>query len=82
MWSTDCGGTSSAPCRDGGQRSKGHLRSMDGAEGSQTYQYMRGIDHSRGLRDDVVEARKPRWLSNKGQKSVCVCVNVDGLDHM
>ena len=36
MWSTD-GGTCGSPCRDGGQRSKGHPRSMDEAEGSQTY---------------------------------------------
>ena len=54
--STDYGGTSGAPCRDGGQRSKGHLHSMDGAEGSQTYQYMHGIGHGRGLRDSAVEA--------------------------
>ena len=31
MWSTDCSGTSGAPCRDGGQRSKGHPCSMDRA---------------------------------------------------
>ena len=49
VWSTDCGSISGAPCRDGGQRSKGHPCSMDGVEGSQTYQCMRGIDHGRGL---------------------------------
>ena len=37
VWSTDCGGTCSAPCQDGGQSSKGHSRSMDEAEVSQTY---------------------------------------------
>ena len=72
MWSTDCGGTSGAPCRDGGQRSKGHPCSMDGAEGSQTHQYMSGIDRSRGLQDSAIEACKPRWLSDRGQESVCV----------
>ena len=46
--STDCGGTGDAPCRDSGQRSKGHPRSTDGAEGSQTYQYMCGINRGRG----------------------------------
>ena len=55
---------------------------MDGADGSQTYQYMHGIDHGRGLRDNAAELRKPRWLSDKGQECMCVCVNVDGLDHM
>ena len=73
MWSTDCGGMSDAPCQDGGQRSKGHMHSMDGAEGSQTYQYMHGIDRGRGLRDGAAEAHKPRWLSDRGQESVCVC---------
>ena len=73
MRSTNCGGTSGAPCRDGGQRSKGHPRSMDGAEGPQTYQYMRGIDPGRGSRVGVVEARKPRCLLDRGQESVCVC---------
>ena len=73
MWSTDYGGVSSAPCRDGGQMSKGHPRSMDGAKGSQTYQYMCGIDRGRGLRVSAAEACKLRWLSDRGQKSVCVC---------
>ena len=72
MWSTDSGGIGGAPCRDGGQRAKGHLHSMDGAEGSQTYQYMRGIDRGRSLRDGAAEERKPRWLSDGGQESVCV----------
>ena len=66
MWSTDCGGMSGAPCRDGGQRSKGHPRSMNKAKGSQTYQYMHGIDRGRGLRDGAAEARKPKWLSDRG----------------
>ena len=73
MWSTDCGGTCGAPCWDGGQRSKGHPRSMDGVEGSQTYQYMCGIDRGRGSRVSVAESCKPSWLSDKGQESVCVC---------
>ena len=64
--STDCGGIGGAPCQDGGQWSKGHLRSMDGAKGSQTYQYMCGIDRDTGLRVGVAEARKPRWLLDKG----------------
>ena len=34
MWSTNCGGTRSAPCQDSGQRSTGHQCSMDGVEGS------------------------------------------------
>ena len=72
VWSTD-GGTCSAPCRDGGYRSKGHLRNMDGAEGSQTYQYMHGIDHGRGLRVGAAKAHKSRWLSHRGQESMCVC---------
>ena len=54
--STDCGGTGGAPCRDGGQWSKGHLRSMDRADGSQTYQYMHGLDHGRGMGVSVAEA--------------------------
>ena len=33
---------------------------------------MRGIDRGRGLRDGATEARKPRWLSDRGQESVCV----------
>ena len=82
MWSTDCGGTSSAPCRYGGQRSKGHLCSMDKVEGSQTYQYIHGIYHGRGRRVSVEEACKPKWLPNKGQEHVCVCVAVDELDYM
>ena len=65
MWSTN-GGTCGAPCRDGGHRSKGHLHSMDEAEGSKTYRYMRGIDRGRGLQDDVAEACKLRWLSDRG----------------
>ena len=65
MWSTG-GGTCGAPCLDGGQRSKGHPRSMDGVEGSQTYQYMHGIDRGRGTQVGAVEARKLRWLSDKG----------------
>ena len=81
MWSTD-GGTCGAPCRDSGQRSKGHPRSMDGAEGSQTYQYMCEIYHDRGLRDGAAEECKPRWLLDRGQESVCVCVVVDGIDYM
>ena len=72
MWSTD-GGTCGSPCRDGGQRSKGHPCSMDGAEGSQTYQYMRGIDRGWGLWVGAAEACKMRWLLDKGQESVCVC---------
>ena len=52
MWSSN-GGTCGAPCWDGGQRSKGHPRNMDGAEGSQTYQYMRGIDRGRGTQTEV-----------------------------
>ena len=72
IWSTNCGGTCSAPCRDGGQRSTGHTRSMDGAEGSQTYQYMCAIDRGKGLRVGAAEAHKPRWLSDRGQESVCV----------
>ena len=82
MWSIDCGGTSGSPCWDGGQRSKGHPCSMDGVEGSQTYQYIRGIDQGRGLRVCVAEAHKPRWISDRGQESVCVCVVVDGIDYM
>ena len=73
MWSTDYGGTIGVPCQDGGQRSMGHPRGMDGAEGSQTYQYMHGIDHGKGLRDGAAEALKLRWLSDRGQESVCVC---------
>ena len=65
MWSTDSGGTSGAPCRDGGQRSKGHPRSMDGAEGSQTYQYMHGIDHGRGTQTEVA-------LGQRSGERVCV----------
>ena len=71
VWSTDCGGTGAAPCRDDGQWYKGHPHSMDGAEGSQTYQYMQWIDRGRGSRVDAVEAHKPRWLSRRGQES-CV----------
>ena len=74
MRSTD-GGTCSAPCRDGWQRSTGHPHSMDGSEGSQTYQQMHGIDHGRGSRVGAAEACKPRWLSNRGQESMCVCCN-------
>ena len=48
VWSTNCGGIGGAPCRYGGQWSKGHPRNMDGAGGSQTYQYMHGIDRGRG----------------------------------
>ena len=70
-----------APCQDCGQRSIGHPRSMDGAEGSQTYQYMLGIGRDRGMRDGAAEARKSRWLSDRGQESV-VCVVVDELDYM
>ena len=64
---------SGGPCRDGGQGSKVHPRSMEETEGSQTYQYMHGIDHGRDLRDSVVEAHKLRWLLDRGQESVCVC---------
>ena len=53
MWSTDCGGTSGAPCWNGGKRSKGHPHSMDGVEGSQTYHYMHGIDRGRGMQTKV-----------------------------
>ena len=70
------------PCWDSGQRSKGHPCSMDGAEGSQTYQYMRGIYRGRGLRNGVAEACKPAWLSDRGQECVCVCVAVDELEYM
>ena len=52
---------------------KGHLRNMDGVEGSQTYQYMRGIDRSRGSRVGAAEAHKLRWLSDRAQESMCVC---------
>ena len=72
MWSTDHG-TCGAPCRDGGQRSTGHPRSLDRAEGSQTYSYMHGIDYDRGSRVSVVEARKPKWLSDRGRESMYVC---------
>ena len=66
MWSTDCGGTSGAPCRDGGQRSTGHPRSMDGVEGSQTYQYnMHMIDCSRGMQTEVA-------LGQRSGERVCV----------
>ena len=61
------------PCQDGGQRSKGHPHSMDGAEGSQTYQYMCGIDCGRGSRVGAIEARKSRWLLDRSQESMCVC---------
>ena len=71
MWSTNYGGMSDDPCRDSGERYKGHPRSMDGAEGSQTYQYMCGIDHGKGVQVGAAEACKPRWLSNRGQES-CV----------
>ena len=81
MWSTNCGGTSGAPFWDGGQRSKGHPRNMDAAEGSQTYQYMRGIYRDRGLRVGAAEARKLRWLSVEVRR-VCVCVAMDELDYM
>ena len=73
MWSTDYGGTGGAPCRDDGQRSKGHPHSMDGVEGSQTYQYMCGDGSrqrltsrcGRGMQTDVA----------LGQRSgECVCV--------
>ena len=70
MWLTDCGGIGSAPCQDGGKWSKSHPCSMDGVEGSQ---YMCGIDHDRGSQVSVVEARKLRWLSDRGQESMCVC---------
>ena len=73
IWSIDYGGTGGAPCRDDGQWSKDHPCSMDGVEGSQTYQYMRGIDHKRGSQVSAAEARKPRWLSDRGQESMCVC---------
>ena len=66
VWSTDCGGTGSAPCLDGGKRSKGHPHSMDRAEGSQTYQYMHRIDRGKGSQVGAAEACKPRWLSNRG----------------
>ena len=82
MWSTDYGGIGGSPCRVGGHRSKGHPRSMDGVEGSQTYQYMHGIDCGRGSRVGATEACKPRWLLDRGQENVCVCVAVDGLDYM
>ena len=73
IWSTDCGGTSGAPCQDGGQRSKGHLRYMDGAEGSQTYQYMRGIDRGRGSQVDVVEGMQTEVaLRQRSGEHVCV----------
>ena len=65
------------PCRYGGQRSKGHPHSMDGAEGSQTYQYMRGIDRGRGSRVGAIEACKPRRLSDKGQERVCELRRMD-----
>ena len=65
MWSTDVG-TCGAPCQDGGQRSKGHPCSMDGVEGSQTYQYMRGIDRGRGTQAEVALRQRPR-------ECVCVC---------
>ena len=55
---------------------------MDGAKGSQTYQYMRGIDRGRGSRVGAVKAHKPRWFLDRGQESVCVCVVVDGLEYM
>ena len=44
---------------------------MDGAKGSQTYQYMHKIDHVRGLQIGAVEARKPRRLLDRGQESIC-----------
>ena len=34
------------------------------------------------MRDSVAKARKLRWISNRGQESVCVCVAVDELDYM
>ena len=71
VWSTDRGRTSGAPCWDGGQWSKDYLCSMDEVEGSQTYQYMHGIDHDRGLQVGAIEACKPRWLSDRDQES-CV----------
>ena len=37
---------------------KGHLRSMDGAKGSQTYQYMRGIDGGKGSQVGATEECK------------------------
>ena len=58
------------PCWDGGQRSKGHLRSMDRAEGSQTYQYMHGINRGRGMQTKVA----------LGQRSGEVCVICGGLN--
>ena len=73
MWSTDYGGMRGAPCQDGGQRSKGHPCSMDGAKGSQTYQYIHGIDRGRGSRVGAAEACKSRWLSDRCQESMCVC---------
>ena len=53
MWSTDCGGTGGAACRDDGKRSIGHPCSMDGVEGSKTYKYMHGIDHGIGTQTEV-----------------------------
>ena len=60
MWSNECGGTSGAPCWASGQRSKSHPHSMDRVEGSQTYQYMHGIDRSRGSRVDVAEGTQTK----------------------
>ena len=65
MWSTDCASMSGAPCQDGGKRSKGHPRSMDEAERSQTYQYLRGIYRGRGMQNEVA-------LRQRSREHVCV----------
>ena len=54
---------------------------MDGAECSQTYQYMHGIDRDRGSRVGAAEARKLKWLLDRGQERECVFVTVDRLDY-
>ena len=43
---------------------------------------MDGIGHGGGTQIGVAKTCKPRWISDKGQESMCVCVAVDRLDYM
>ena len=46
---------------------------MDGVEGSQTYQYMHGIDHGRGSRVSAIEGTQNEVaLGQRSREHVCV----------
>ena len=71
MWSTDCSGTSGADVETVDKGPKVIRVVWTEQKALKHTNICMGIDRNRGSRVGAEEARKPRWLSNRGQES-CV----------